>query len=62
MKRYTIVTADGATHTVYAGNMEAACVWFECCGQYPYQAMFLIGPKGDRVTLRYGHMPINFNA
>lgn len=62
MKKYTIITADGADHTVFANSMEAACVRFECYNSYPYQATFLVGPEGNRVTLRYGHMPIGFDA
>lgn len=62
MKKYTIITADGAEHTVYAGSMEAACVRFECCNLYPYQTTFLVGPEGNRVTLRYGHIPFSFDA
>lgn len=58
MKKYIVVTADGIIHTVYADSAEAACVRFECCGRYPYQATDLIDPEGKRIKLKYGHVPM----
>lgn len=58
MKKYNIVTSDGASHPVYADSTEAACVRFECCSHYPYQATALISTEGKRMELRYGHVPM----
>lgn len=58
MKNFTIITADGAAHIIAAASAEAACVRFDTCGGYPYEAEWLISPEGNRIRLRYGHVPM----